>query len=52
MNNHRQFLLFVLTLVIVIGLFDYLTVACEYHTSFYALKSKTFAVFATLPAPL
>lgn len=29
-NNHRQFLLFVLTLVIGIVLFDYLTYACKF----------------------
>lgn len=30
MNNHRQFVLFVTTLVIGIILFDYLTYACEF----------------------
>lgn len=29
MNNHRQFILFVTTLVIGIILFDYLTYACQ-----------------------
>ncbi|KAF9480640.1 ankyrin [Pholiota conissans] len=33
-NNHRQFLLFVSTLVIGIGLFDYLTYACTCRCSF------------------
>ena len=49
-GNHRQFLLFVTTLVIGIGLFDYLAYACTYLLTILPTPfTYSISVFTTLP---